>query len=678
MIQDYSDPIVTLNQVYKATSVGANPVLGACIIGPNYIVKTYEDLGKALQLDSDQNYPKEYGNEFSPDKGLEERPYPGLQAYEGAVDKNTVRVLVKSAVIQYRAFDGTDAFTVQDNDTLSITQTLVPAAQGQDAQTEEVVFYGTYADASQVPFTVGDKVLITFTDETTCQAVIKGFIKGDNAKYTKCVLSRSLPDTAIASISFCKVMDVYVNTSDVTSTSTNIGVSAAAATTLDLGVGQVEYSVLSGTFYAQYRVLSTRFIGKEGMVASPDDVQAVLGKVCEENPLALAVACAAAQADNNFVYFTAVDPASVENADDVTVASVYAQAAEVFADKDGRYGIVPCTEVKAVHQSLFAFVQAQSSQEIPYFKYLYAALQIPKSVTLAQDLKLYATNAISYDQNTKYTAVKFEKSPLLDIPAVVRGDKLVFGDKSLVVDKTNYKDTVYIVGNYSADLSGTSAFSLQHYFKSNDQIVDYLTQNKAISDRRCSYVFADGARYKGIAVPNYCVAAALAGLRSSSLPHAPLSNVPVASLTTDQTHQFTASQSKRLGAYGFWRVGQNEDGIVISRRQLTSAASGDPNYDEQSIVCDVDHICLSLKTAGRNLVGNSNITGQLLDLLQAQLRVRLSAFTQAQDVYIGPQLLTFQLQAPEQDPVHKDRVYASFGGQPPKPFNRFHMTFYMK
>ena len=65
MIANYSDPIVTLNQVYKASEEGTTPVLGACVIGPHYIVRKYEDLGEGLFLGdytgaaiAAQNYPK--------------------------------------------------------------------------------------------------------------------------------------------------------------------------------------------------------------------------------------------------------------------------------------------------------------------------------------------------------------------------------------------------------------------------------------------------------------------------------------------------------------------------------------------------------------------------------------------------------------------------------------------
>ena len=179
-------------------------------------------------------------------------------------------------------------------------------------------------------------------------------------------------------------------------------------------------------------------------------------------------------------------------------------------------------------------------------------------------------------------------------------------------------------------------------------------------------------------VPNYCVAAALAGKRSASQPHAPLSNVTMKAITTSDPHGFTSSQSKKLGAAGFWRVGMREDGECISRRQLTSVASGDVNYDEQSIVCNIDSIGLSLKIIGRDLVGNTNISPALLDILEFNLEARLSDFMNYVDELIGPQLLSGAVLSVVQDSVFKDRIYAELEGEPPKPFNRFHITFYMR
>ncbi len=101
---------------------------------------------------------------------------------------------------------------------------------------------------------------------------------------------------------------------------------------------------------------------------------------------------------------------------------------------------------------------------------------------------------------------------------------------------------------------------------------------------------------------------------------------------------------------------------MISRRQLTSAAADDVNLDEQSIVCNIDSICISLKTTGRDLVGNSNISPMLLTLLKSTLLTKLEGFQQYATDLIGPQLLSASLDSIEQDEIHRDRIYADMSG----------------
>lgn len=109
MIANYSDPIVTLNQVYKASEAGIVPTLGACVIGPHYIVRKYEDFGKALQLNSKDNYPEGYTYTYA--EGLSARAYPARSGSDKAVDTATVKVLVKNAQLEYASYsDSGDVF----------------------------------------------------------------------------------------------------------------------------------------------------------------------------------------------------------------------------------------------------------------------------------------------------------------------------------------------------------------------------------------------------------------------------------------------------------------------------------------------------------------------------------------------------------------------------------------
>lgn len=669
MITDYSDPIVTLNQVYKASTVGATPVLGACIIGPNYFMHSVEKEGQALRLDSADNYPSgDYNVVYEPDNGLAVRPYPGLTSADGVIDivKITPKVIVKEAKLLYMDFAEGDTFQLQADtgyDTIKVTEA---------SKNSPYVFKGISMDETSVEAEAGDPVEVTI-DGQVVKCFIQGFLKDTNGRYTRCVLTKALPpESEITDVKLFKVRDVEL-TEGFTFTDSTIGVDPKVSANVQLKGIAGSYPITEGAFYVEYRSVSTRFIGKYGMLSSVDDVQGVLGVICPQNPLGIAVACALQESNNNFVYFTAVDVDRLQSTEDVVKA--YTEAADLVADKDGMYSIVPCTSDKDVNDGLFAFVLNQSSEEIPYFKYLMGSVDIPSECVAYRDAKVSTIQKAANGVSTKIT---FDSSVLLSIGNVTKGDVIKWNGYQATVVESNNKNSITVQGDITESLKTGDKVDIYFTLKNNAEIITDIIANKKISDKRMSYVFADGAIYKGHRVPNYCVAAALAGRRSAVEPHAPLSNVAMTAITTAEDHGFAASQIKQLGAFGFWRVGTNESGVCISRRQLTSAASGDVNLDQQSIVTNIDSIGLTLKTAGRNMVGNSNISPSVLSLLQVDLSTRLQSFREQKNTFIGPQLLSCAVISVIQDPVNKDRVYAQVEGEPPKPFNRFHITFYMR
>lgn len=684
MIANYSDPIVTLNQVYKASEEGSVPTLGACVIGPHYIVRKYEDFGKLLQLNSSDNYSSDYSNSYTYAEGLHARPYPARNASDGDVDVSTVKVLVKNAKLNYKAFSGAGTeFTLSDgNDTLSVKVNNTP-----------YIFKDPYAAGNEVSVLPGDIVELEVSDSVaasdsavivSCEVI--GFMKDASGNYTKCVLSKTLPEnTNITAVNFFKVVDCYVGDAYVTATTSNITITGSAASEeIDLGDGnKTAYPIYDGAFYVEYRTYSTKFVSKYGQVADIDYVDDLLGKVCPENPLGIAVANAVEESEGNFVYFIALEK---DSDDEAEMVEAYEKALDLIADKDGIYGIVPCTDNKAVAKALLQFVEKQSAEEIPYFKYLYASKEIPSEELLLPTDKVSLTiTAVESDSasagsgDSVWTKVTFSGSPLLNVGTLVKGDVLKYGDYEAEIVSSNHKNIIWLSGDRTATLTTSSSAAIYKTLTDNADIIESIIDWKDIFNKRCSICIADGAMYNStMPVPNYCVAAALAGKRSGSYAHAPLSNVTMKAITTTDAHGFTTSMSKKLGAAGFWRVGMNENNECISRRQLTSAATGDVNYDEQSIVCDIDSIGLSLKVTGRDLVGNTNISPALLDILEAQLNEKLREFMIYVDDYIGPQLLSGSLISLKQDSVFKDRIYAELEGEPPKPFNRFHITFYMR
>lgn len=562
MIANYNDPRVTLKQVYKGVTAGQTALLGACIIGPHYSVRTYQDFGDKLKMDSEYST----GDSDYKAKLLDSTKLDN-------VVPNTIKVFVQSPVI--RKFSKLSGQVVSGNK-LQIDLDAANTEQLLNLKTGWIVSIttqSTQGSSSATDYTVlavsrkHDVMLVTL-DKKATEGTVTFDIK---YKATSGYLDKDC---------YSAVADTQSITLNITNATIN---------------GQ---AVVAGTLYSQYSEYNKSFVKKYGYCAGVDSVEDTLGKVCPQNPLAIAVEAACRNAGDNFVFFIAVDQKKIDN-NQVTAADQYMRAADIVAQVAGCYGITPCTADKTVLQNLLGSANEMSAEQIPNFKYVYGSAQF---------------------------------------------------DRSFIDDDEQDSDTA--------------------------QMVSDVIDNKAFADKRGMLVIADNARYLGQLVPNYVVAAAIAGLRSNRAPQAPLSNVSLAGITTDDDSGFTYSQSKLLGANGFCRVGMN-NGICIIRRQLTSAAVGDVNYDQQSIVCVIDAICLRLKTVGSSLVGNSNISKALIDLLRVDLTIALDGFTRQSDPYIGPMLLDATLEQLQQDPVDKARIICSISGQPPKPFNQFAITFYM-
>ena len=106
MIQDYSDPKVTLSQIYAAATNGQSAVLGACVIGPNYKICSYDSNGQAARIQGQTAY--------SPTVGFS-AAYPLRGSGDGAVDLDSVRVSARDAELIYQTLSDSYSFTLSSN-----------------------------------------------------------------------------------------------------------------------------------------------------------------------------------------------------------------------------------------------------------------------------------------------------------------------------------------------------------------------------------------------------------------------------------------------------------------------------------------------------------------------------------------------------------------------------------
>lgn len=191
---------------------------------------------------------------------------------------------------------------------------------------------------------------------------------------------------------------------------------------------------------------------------------------------------------------------------------------------------------------------------------------------------------------------------------------------------------------------------------------------------RAQCVFAEGIRVNGISVDSYAAAAAAAGMRSYEAVHRPLSNLPFTAFTVTDT--LSRADQREIAKHGIWIVANNSEGTPVTLRQLTTAAANNINVDEESIIANADEIALTLCHVGEDKVGCSNIHPQLLMSLSDDITLNMDAklLNKSGSIAVGPQLLSWELVELKQDPQALDHVYAVVDCEPPKPFNRFHIT----
>jgi len=210
-----------------------------------------------------------------------------------------------------------------------------------------------------------------------------------------------------------------------------------------------------------------------------------------------------------------------------------------------------------------------------------------------------------------------------------------------------------------------------------DLVDKLINARKAVgSSFRVQAVWADDPIYAGGVVDTSAVAAAAAGMRSAEPTYRPISNLPYTFFSLGENAGLKKADLKLLGEEGIWLIGNNYDGTPVNMRQITTAVSNNLNKDEESIVANADSIALTLCHVGENLVGCSNISPALLTALQDTIKGIMDRYllNLTGNVYVGPQLLSWSLDALYQDPVQLDHIYATITCEPPKPFNRFVMT----
>lgn len=448
-------------------------------------------------------------------------------------------------------------------------------------------------------------------------------------------------------------------------------------------------SFVSGRVYVSYRVLRTDNAVSIQSLNDPALVEATLGVVTPDNPLAEGVYDALLNASGTDVYYMGVPT------DDLAGYNAVLEQAKRL---DTVYGLVPLTFDTTILDAVKAHVAAMSQASVARWRKAWICLQPTTFGLLAGYDRAAAginwtTGTSGADPETGTSGVfatiapaSGSSDPALVTNGVRVGDTLrVFTDATTTSSYSDYlisavRSQNEVVAVRAITGSGTRAIQILRSYTNEEQVaaLGAATGNS----RRINAVFPWTAKTAGVVKNGYFVAAALAGLRAGSLPHAPLTNVELLGFDdfTTSLVTFTPTQLDLLASYGYWIVVQDTaGGTPYVRHQLTTLGyndvGADPKFSEDSITTNVDSISYGLQRALKPFIGRYNVNpgsvSLIRDTVTRQLRYQQAA---AANSAAGPQLLDFTIVSLGKSTVFKDRIEAVVSVDLPYPLNSVTIT----
>jgi len=243
---------------------------------------------------------------------------------------------------------------------------------------------------------------------------------------------------------------------------------------------------------------------------------------------------------------------------------------------------------------------------------------------------------------------------------------------------------VKIASGNSGVLPGTATDAVLYEDVTGSTLAqEYATTASGFDNERIFAVVPDrgidGMRVNGVGVKNVHLAAAFAGLRSTSAVQQPLSNVTINGFDTLNKAEviFSETNFSTMRDAGVWLVRQpktgNQAGKIFSQRQL-STNNLDIYRKEQSVTTNIDNVEFALLDGLFGYVGRVNITPASIVLIQDALETILRDKTSANTATLGPQLISYEITSLEQVASSLGTLKVAVALQVPLPMNIIDLT----
>jgi hypothetical protein len=411
----------------------------------------------------------------------------------------------------------------------------------------------------------------------------------------------------------------------------NPGIIAYDPSWVDVNGVEQPLPVLYGTVYVQYREWDTTWVGRIGFVTLPVLVQATLGAVSPDNPLAQAAFVATQNSNGQPVYFTALA--------DPTNYALWTTATQLFIGLDGStaYNVVPLSQDPAVLTIIQDMVIAESQRpglwKATFFSPLAVTTKVLVSAANSKDNNPVLATLVA-DPNaptTQYTKLVASgtNNPGFVTSGVQPGDQVRFLFTTDGFGNTVYttftvasvlrEDSLLFTAGNPVPISTAQKFEIWHPSSQGDIAAAETSFAAQISSARVCIVWPDQVGSGGVTMGGQFLCAALAGQRSGTCPHQGLAETQL--LGFDNLNRSTVFLRQidldTMANNGVWVVSQNQDGTVFTYSANTSDTSLLQNSLEE-VRADTDACNIFVLNNLSVFKGKANVIDNVLTAMRVQ------------------------------------------------------------
>lgn len=466
-------------------------------------------------------------------------------------------------------------------------------------------------------------------------------------------------------------LEVFVESGNVIGTSVEIAKAYVNTTATGVQMMEGAYVQFGGVSYAltadtklfvsyrellksdTYKLLDVRTSGTADWV----------GQIVPDNPLGMMYGVANSIAPESF-YLMAVPDSSDES---------YQTALEYIGTFEEVFAPIPYDQNKVIQSTLVGIVNKYSDPYIAQYKKAWLTALTEES-------------SVVYEKTSNgmpLLGTVTDSVLTLEAPADVVAGGLKIGDTAVLMNVYDesleaYIDREYkitsIVDSTSVGLSGAvntgrvAQVKFTRELSTSEYAAALAAEARAYNNAWVNLVWCDSLTVLGYSnQPLSLLCCALASLRASLPPHAPLSDVTVPSVEVGNTLMLGDAEYETLNTGGVWVVRQDATGSPVTMHQITTLTDG-TIAEEDSVVSNGASIARELRSATKKFRGNVNVSDDLIEQLRADI---LAVFSQiagrSYSAIYGPQLEDYEIVELKRDDANKQRLLCKLSGAMPLP-----------